>query len=164
MSPRAGHLQARTVLRARGAACGGYLSLTWSGLPGVKIEQGPQMPPMSTCASSTSALPYLWYYSLTRAFIRCPPPPLTAVRHAGHAACCVDTTYMHASLSKLTRGDHEWCAGDLVCFASDCCCIGGESGSTKLFECFHHADQCHAGTGTYVILKSSMVPCAHLTR
>jgi hypothetical protein len=115
------------------------------------------MPPMSTRASSTSALSYLWYYSLTRAFIRCPSPPLTAVRHAGHTVRNVDTTYEHDSLSKLTRGNHDWCAGELVCFASDCCCIGGEAGSTKLFECFHHADQCHAGTGTYVILKSSMV-------
>lgn len=45
--------------------------------------------------------------------------------------------------------------GELVCFASDCC-IRDKSGD-KLFECFSHADRCHAGTGTYVILKSSMV-------
>jgi len=49
------------------------------------------------------------------------------------------------------------CAGELVCFASECCCIGGGAAGDKFFECFHHADQCHAGTGTYVILKSSMV-------
>ena len=50
--------------------------------------------------------------------------------------------------------------GELVCFASDCC-IRQESGD-KLFECFSHADRCHAGTGTYVILKSSMVFSAFL--
>jgi len=47
--------------------------------------------------------------------------------------------------------------GELVCFASECCCIGGGAAGDKFYECFHHADQCHAGTGTYVILKSSMV-------
>jgi hypothetical protein len=57
--------------------------------------------------------------------------------------------------------------GELVCFASDCCAqsssggggghgLGGGAGE-QLFECFSHADKCHAGTGTYVILKSSMV-------
>ena len=43
-----------------------------------------------------------------------------------------------------------------MCFASDCCIREMPNGE-KLFECFSHADRCHAGTGTYVILKSSMV-------
>jgi hypothetical protein len=47
--------------------------------------------------------------------------------------------------------------GELVCFASECCSSNAGLAGDKIFECFAHADQCHAGTGTYVILKSSMV-------
>ena len=86
------------------------------------------------CASPPGSLPNLRYVD-SSPLATCTRTQILAVMH-GVDVACMET-------------------GELVCFASDCC-IREESGD-KLFECFSHADRCHAGTGTYVILKSSMV-------
>lgn len=50
--------------------------------------------------------------------------------------------------------------GELVCFASECCRrvrVPGASDSGIVCECFSHAVECGAGTGIFMLLKTSMV-------
>ena len=135
------------------------------------------MPPLPARAAPARALSHLRYAppSLASLTLSCTwrlCPHVASVAHPPHWSSMFCSLWPRRSVARalpasLSRAfflrltprppTRLSCAGELVCFASECCCIGGGAAGDKFFECFHHADQCHAGTGTYVILKSSMV-------